>query len=165
MRFVDRQARGLLDSVVARPSGPDNRSDLPTISRQTQNLWGEIMEIVETIESCAQIDLVCDRFESAWKEGHPLEIEVLLDEVSPVAQRRLLRELIHLELELRASAGERLVLQHWLDRFPEHPDLVYEGFQTTEPWPESLRPEPVSSLRSRILSQLALLFAAAPEDP
>src|SRR5262245_538009 len=80
-----------------------------------------------------QIDMVCDRFEAAWRAGTPRAIEHMLAEVGEEMRPHLLRELLALEVEKRRKRGERPTLEEYLARFPSSEDLVRAAFPTAEP--------------------------------
>src|SRR5262245_17070923 len=67
-----------------------------------------------------QVIVVCERFETAWREGHATRIEDLRSELPERLRPRLFRELLALELELRLARGERPGLDEYRSRFPEH---------------------------------------------
>jgi formylglycine-generating enzyme required for sulfatase activity len=73
---------------------------------------------------------VCDAFEAAWRDGEAPRIEDHLrgqpESVRPV----LLRELLAVELELRARFGEAPALEDYLDRFSGETELVHSIFAT-----------------------------------
>ncbi|MDR1491747.1 MAG: serine/threonine protein kinase [Planctomycetaceae bacterium] len=71
-----------------------------------------------------QIDEVCDDFESAWRRGSRIRIESCLRLVPEPARADLLRELLEIEIALRAQNGESLLFEQYLSRFPEHSELV-----------------------------------------
>ena len=54
-----------------------------------------------------QIDVLCDRFEQAWRTGQGPRIENYLEGFEGLACARLLRELIFLDLERRNSQSRR----------------------------------------------------------
>ena len=83
-----------------------------------------------------QMDHLCDEFEADLTQGRAKTIEMVLEQIPTTLRRTLLRELIQIELEQRVATGEPLTLQNWLDRFPDDLDLVYSGFQITEPQPD-----------------------------
>jgi WD40 repeat protein len=66
-----------------------------------------------------QVDEVCDRFEDAWALGRRPRIEDYLGDVPEPARPALLRELLHIELEQRHRAGERLAAEDYRGRFPD----------------------------------------------
>lgn len=106
-----------------------------------------------------RIDQLCDQFETDWNLGRAESIEAMLDRTLPENRRPLLRELLQIELERRVAASERLNIQSWLDRFPADLDLVYHGFQLTEPRPDPA-PEPLS-LRGRTLTHIVRFLTHA----
>jgi serine/threonine protein kinase/WD40 repeat protein len=71
-----------------------------------------------------RIDRICRRFEQAWREDRPLSIEHCLLEVESVDQQRLLEELIAIEWELRIRRNQVPVALEYLERFPDHQELV-----------------------------------------
>ncbi len=64
------------------------------------------------------VDRTCDRFEAAWRAGARPRIEDYLSEVPAADQPTVLRELIALEVELRAGAGEAPRWEEYRGRFP-----------------------------------------------
>src|SRR4051794_33373163 len=71
-----------------------------------------------------RIDVLCDRFEAAWRSGPRPTIEATLASAPRVEPPELLRELLALEIELRRREGERPQTSEYLARFPRHRDLV-----------------------------------------
>src|SRR5690349_2920248 len=65
-----------------------------------------------------EIDLVCDRFEEAWRNGAPLSIEDCVSTGRPESQTILLEELILVEYELRRAQGDDVSLSDYVRRFP-----------------------------------------------
>jgi serine/threonine protein kinase len=66
----------------------------------------------------------CDavtRFEDAWRRGERPDLAALLPAGGPL-RRAVLRELAHVELELRLRDGEPVRAADYLDRFPELAD-------------------------------------------
>jgi len=72
-----------------------------------------------------RVDEVCDRFEAAWRAGglrpDPAEF---LNQVEEPERRRLLPELVALDLEFRSQAGDSLNLDEYRSRFPEYLDAI-----------------------------------------
>src|SRR5436190_208352 len=60
-----------------------------------------------------------DQFEDAWEWGKPLEIERLMQGVGAEDRHPLLLELVHIELERRIKAGEKVGVEGYFARFPE----------------------------------------------
>src|SRR5438270_121053 len=65
------------------------------------------------------IDLIADRFESAWQEGHRPDIAVFLANETGVRRLALLEELVRIDLAYRWQTGDRLQLEDYLAEFPE----------------------------------------------
>lgn len=66
-----------------------------------------------------QIDLICDEFEAAFRQGRDVRIEAYATRLVPPARVRLLVELIALEVCLYREAGVTLGFEGYLRRFPE----------------------------------------------
>jgi predicted Ser/Thr protein kinase len=75
-----------------------------------------------------RINLVCNRFEAAWKAGQRPRIEDHLGEVAEPERPSLLRELLAMELSLRRRGGETPAGEEYRKRFPEHAGLVQAVF-------------------------------------
>jgi serine/threonine-protein kinase len=71
-----------------------------------------------------QVDVLCDRFEEAWRAGQHPRIESYLDRAEEPRRPLLLRELIALEVELRRGFGEQPTPQEYYNRFPGQEDTV-----------------------------------------
>jgi eukaryotic-like serine/threonine-protein kinase len=67
----------------------------------------------------SQINLICDRFEAAWKGGDRPRIEDYLGDSPASARVALLRELIPLDMEYRKRTGETVVEDEYHSRFPD----------------------------------------------
>lgn len=67
-----------------------------------------------------QIDLICDEFEAAFRQGQDVRIEAYATRLAPPAHVRLLVELIALEVCLYREAGVTLGFEGYLRRFPEY---------------------------------------------
>jgi serine/threonine-protein kinase len=65
-----------------------------------------------------ELDAACLRFEAAWRAGRRPRIEDHLGEVSEPTRPALLGELLRMELEYRAGAGERPAEAEYRSRFP-----------------------------------------------
>jgi serine/threonine-protein kinase len=74
--------------------------------------------------SSRRIDAVCGQFESAWRSGRRASIESLVAAAEPEDRPGLLAELVVLEFELRAFAGEPACIEEYLARFPGDEQLV-----------------------------------------
>lgn len=80
------------------------------------------------------IDDACERFEAAWRAGSPLRIEEILSSVSlaPEQAPQLFRELLLLEIELRAASGDRPASSDYTARFPQFATVIGEVFLESE---------------------------------
>jgi tRNA A-37 threonylcarbamoyl transferase component Bud32 len=83
-----------------------------------------------TLDVVAEIDAACDRFEAEWRAGRRPRIQDYLPAPGEPGYPRFLEELLRLDLEYRAEAGERVTLQDYLLRFPEHGALIRQVFST-----------------------------------
>jgi hypothetical protein len=75
-------------------------------------------EIQAQTASDVQIDVVCDRFEKAWRTGESPRIEDYLDELPAKRRAGLLLELILAELELRKKDPSPPNRDEYYRRFP-----------------------------------------------
>ncbi len=88
------------------------------------------------------VDRQCDRFEQAWRSGEAKSIESWLDTDGKVAYqdiatdsldnaqlfyKRLVVELIGLEISLRREQGETPQVHEYLQRFPMWIRVYYRG--------------------------------------
>jgi serine/threonine protein kinase/tetratricopeptide (TPR) repeat protein len=90
-----------------------------------------------------RIDAACDRFERLWQSGGRPRIEDFLDEQGAAESRPgLLWELVSLEVELRARAGERPALKEYLARFPANGPAVAAAFRAASP--RGIKPAPTA---------------------
>jgi len=74
------------------------------------------------------VDLRCDRFEVAWRDGHHPRIEEYLAEVPECHHQRLVRELLALELHFRIRGGDRPATADYHGRFPAYSDAIVAAF-------------------------------------
>ena len=70
----------------------------------------------------------CDRFEALARSAVPPRIELFLAEASESIRAVLFRELLALELELRCRRGERIAIEEYVARFPDHAAAVVALF-------------------------------------
>ena len=77
-----------------------------------------------TASSVEMIDRLCDRFESAWQQGHRPPIAGCLAEVAEPLRPVLLRELLRLEIDYRKRAGEVSDLAELQAQFPQYREVV-----------------------------------------
>jgi hypothetical protein len=75
-----------------------------------------------------RVDELCDRYEAAWRAGTAPRVEDFLAEVEAADRAALVRELLALEQELRGKRRERAAVQDYLERLPEHADVIRAVF-------------------------------------
>jgi serine/threonine protein kinase/formylglycine-generating enzyme required for sulfatase activity len=76
-----------------------------------------------------QIDQLCDEFESDWRDGKSPRIEDFLSRIEKPSHKRLILDLVQLEVELRFEAGETPDQLEYQQRFPDHTDAVEAALQ------------------------------------
>lgn len=77
------------------------------------------------------LDQFCDEFERLWLGGRTPTIEDALREWQGAADRDLvLRELLHVEFELRVNNGGHPRLEEYVGRFPDREHVVREAFRS-----------------------------------
>src|SRR3954447_5234030 len=79
------------------------------------------------------IDDQADRFERAWIEGPRPRIDDYLADAAGPRRTRLLEELLRVERQLRAAAGEAPHPDEYHRRFPECPEVVNLAFHSRAP--------------------------------
>src|SRR3954468_2652453 len=79
------------------------------------------------------IDDLADRFERAWNEGPRPRIDDYLADAAGPRRSRLLEELLRVERQLRAAAGEAPHPDEYHRRFPEYPEVVTGAFRSHAP--------------------------------
>ncbi len=67
--------------------------------------------------STGSLELICERFESAWRRSERPAIESLLPSAAELRHKAVV-ELVHMELELRLEAGEVARSEEYFARFP-----------------------------------------------
>jgi WD40 repeat protein/serine/threonine protein kinase len=78
------------------------------------------------VDERRQIDRICTRFESLWKQGLSPCLEDHLHEVAGPVRAHLLRELLLIDLDYRQRGGDTGSPDDYALRFPEHAGLVAE---------------------------------------
>jgi serine/threonine protein kinase len=76
---------------------------------------------------------VARRFQRAWKDGARPRIEDYLPDVAEAQWSQVFERLLRAEYDLRREGGEESSVEEYLDRFPEHSELVKAVFGTTPP--------------------------------
>ncbi len=81
------------------------------------------------ISSKRSLDSICDEFETAWKSGKPLRIEIFADRARSATNRTRLIEAL-LETELEYVLKDRVPQEdEYLKRFPQNTDCVQNAFR------------------------------------
>ncbi len=73
-------------------------------------------------------ELICDKFEDAWREGSRPKIEDYIAEAQEPRRSRLLRDLLDVELEQRRRRGEAPTFEEYERRFKPDSALVRAAF-------------------------------------
>ncbi len=71
-----------------------------------------------SLSSAEHVEPTCDRFKEAWIAGERPSIEDFLQAASEQDRLKLLRDLVHIELQSRQSRGETFSASDYLNRFP-----------------------------------------------
>ncbi|WP_425400382.1 protein kinase domain-containing protein [Aeoliella sp.] len=71
-----------------------------------------------------QIDLICDRFEEAWRNGETPLIEDFVKECDEQCREDLLIELLLVDREFRVRSGESAPREEYQLRFPEYESII-----------------------------------------
>jgi eukaryotic-like serine/threonine-protein kinase len=100
-----------------------------------------------------QIELVCDRFESAWRNDAKPRVEDYWREADGPD---LLRELLVLELAYRIKRHDRPSPADYYPRFPAHRKVIREAFETVPARDRS--PGPPAPASARLSGEWNLLF-------
>jgi serine/threonine protein kinase/tetratricopeptide (TPR) repeat protein len=77
------------------------------------------------------VDVVVDAFRSAWSSGRRLRIEAVWQGLPDAAKPAALHQLMRLEINGRRAAGETVSAADYLERFPEHRQVVAALFDQT----------------------------------
>jgi hypothetical protein len=73
---------------------------------------------VQSQDPSSGLQLLVDLFENAWQSGQRPQIDNFLPPEGP-DRRRLLIELVHVDLERRLKAGEAARVEQYLERYSE----------------------------------------------
>ncbi|MGI8978471.1 MAG: protein kinase domain-containing protein [Pirellulaceae bacterium] len=87
------------------------------------------------IETCQNIDRICDDFEKAWQHGQTPRIESSLEQFSPTVSDTLLQELLEIEFEYRLSSAITIDEKSYHVRFPRHADIVTQALASARSRP------------------------------
>src|SRR5262249_31209620 len=77
------------------------------------------------------IDRACDDYEEEWRNGRKPRIEVYLEHAPEPNRPTLLKALLLIEMELRATGGERLDMSDYLQRFSNYTTVIHSAFNTS----------------------------------
>lgn len=88
----------------------------------------------------ANLEAVCRAYERAWENNEDPVIESFAQQVPRFGRAEATAILILLDVKLRLAAGEKPQPQTYLDRFPEHEQIIGTAFSTAD--------TPVSDLMS-----------------
>lgn len=80
------------------------------------------------LSAVEQIDVLCDRFEEAWRAGTTARIEDYLGHATGVEQNGLLAALLAVEVELRQRRGEGTTPEAYVLRFPDQAGTIARLF-------------------------------------
>ena len=106
---------------MTQPSGTDSSSSNGSLSNDS----------ALSRERRRELDKFCVEFESAWTENSASRttIDQLVQQADEELKPYLVRELVAIECEFRASDGESPLLEEYLDRLPAYRDEVERGFE------------------------------------
>ncbi len=90
---------------------------------------GELQDVPQTEYASAQIDVVCDRFEAAWKTGEASPIDEVVQQAPQAVRGELLLQLLLVELHWRLRRNEHPDQHDYERRFPDHVDVVHSAFR------------------------------------
>lgn len=83
-------------------------------------------ELDVTLLRC--IDAHCTDFDRHWRAGQAPRIEDFLERIPAAGRGRGLCDLVEIEIELRNRAGEPIVIENYLARFPGQEAIVKQAF-------------------------------------
>lgn len=89
--------------------------------------------LLAQLSAAGRIDAICDRFERDWKAGAKPRIEDALARCEDEEQPAALRALLEVECELLEFAGARPDAQVYLQRFPQHADVIRAALGAAAP--------------------------------
>lgn len=99
------------------------------------------------IAALERIDDVCSAFERKWQSNESPTIEsMLVDDVTELERDVLLAELVVLDIDYRRRRGESPVTQDYLDRFPEHVEVINNALEQDSPHTGRFEPPSVDRL-------------------
>ena len=75
-----------------------------------------------------QIDVLCDEFETLFRQGDEVRIDDFLERINPEGRARLFRELLALDIELRGRAGTQLSRSQYVEHFGPYREIIDSAF-------------------------------------
>ncbi|MCA9053534.1 MAG: serine/threonine protein kinase, partial [Planctomycetaceae bacterium] len=90
------------------------------------------------LDQMRQIDSIADEFELAFHSGERPRIEEYLARVPVSLRQLLLHELLRIDLEWLQRWGQTVLPQDYLQRFPQHRELVQSALESAGAWPAEL---------------------------
>ncbi|QDU94037.1 WD40 repeat domain-containing serine/threonine protein kinase [Lignipirellula cremea] len=127
----------------------------------------------ESADVRQRLDRIADEFESAWRTGSRPKLAAFLDQHAEVDRRRLLMELLAIEIEIRRAAGETPRPEDYSAEFPDQSSVLCEAFAADQtvalasPAEETSsfsRPQqPVAALAQNLRDEID--FLAPPQQP
>ena len=106
-------------------------------------------EFPPATKSPREVDRICDRFESMWREGQRPRLDDFLNTVDESIRREAFGELLPLDADYRTDGGEAVSAEAYIERFPAFQETIQSFFQArtinetltrieTQPSPESV---------------------------
>src|SRR5262245_3782972 len=80
------------------------------------------------------LDDIVSRFESAWNDGAPPNLDNFAPPPGQPSRRAVLKELVRVDGERRRRAGEAVRLEDYLARYPELVGIL-DAAELPSPWP------------------------------
>ncbi|MFI5456857.1 MAG: SUMF1/EgtB/PvdO family nonheme iron enzyme [Isosphaerales bacterium] len=82
------------------------------------------------VDALSRLVRACEQFEAEWRGGLTPRIGTYLERVESSQRDKLLRELLAIEIELRAESGEKPTPAAFLERYPDWAQAVAVAFAT-----------------------------------
>ena len=107
--------------------------------------WRELLDVeaegeFESLDVADQIDVACDVFEALYRDGVGPAVEEFLPVVDAAHRDRVMRELVPLEFEYRATAGDVPTFSEFFTRFPNAGLFLARFFCDPEVNSQQVRP-------------------------
>lgn len=92
-----------------------------------------------TDDDWESLEELASHLEDAWKKGGPVDLATFLPDAASPLRKAALHELIKVDLECRWTKGQPVVLDYYIDKFPElgrprdlPPRLIYEEYRVRQ---------------------------------